>query len=136
MSKTTKTNAVGGAKQARTVSGARSSATAPADRNAVSRLAAAVRKRLGGAEPSSAQRAVLSELDRYERAIERWASVVPSEGQCAAMLGQLLDLDERAQRLPQAKVKTRSTRPPRLATTTKLAKASARATQKLPRAEP
>ncbi|CAN5771246.1 hypothetical protein BH11MYX4_BH11MYX4_44270 [soil metagenome] len=130
MSRTAKTRAAVAPKQ-RTVSGARQGvrgSSPPRARQSLSDLAKAIRTGLAATERSAAHRDAGSELERYERAIVRWASVPPSEAQSAAMLEQLLALQERVQRLPSKnpiKATTTTTKlprtaAPRMSTTTKL----------------
>jgi hypothetical protein len=130
MPTTAKTRTVG-VSRTRTGSGPRQGSKATTRLRAqqsLTNLASSIRTRLLTTERSAAQRDALSELERYERAIGRWASVPSTETQSAAMLEQLLALQERVERLAQRSptraaaptTKPPPAAPPRVPTTTKL----------------
>jgi len=100
------------------------------DSHALTDLAVAIRNRAVGSSRSAWQRAALSELERYERAIARWIVTPATKEQNAAMLEQLLTLQQRVERLdaeatpPQAfAAKVSRTEPLQTRTTTKLLRA-------------
>src|SRR3954471_18771742 len=97
MAKTTKTKVAAAPRPSGDGSGSRSKTTAGRMRasRSVSDLAASIRKRLAALDRGAARRDMLAELERYERAIARWASVAPTAAQNTAMHEQLLALEER-----------------------------------------
>lgn len=97
MQDASETRKVRAAKPARTASEQVSSIAALAAPQAVTVLAAAIRKQLVALGRCAVQRSLIAELERYDRAISLWPSVPPAQAQSSAMLEQLMILSERAQ---------------------------------------
>ena len=72
------------------------------DGHALTNLAVAIRNRAMCSSRGARQRAALLELERYERAIARWTFTPATREQGAAMLDQLLTLQQRVERLKAA----------------------------------